>query len=97
MRVAVVAIAVAFATVAGLTLGAQTPDATVWSGVYSEAQAARGQAEYGTHCASCHQDDLSGYQSILRGDRFMNDTGKRTFIVCSTRSRPLCRATPREH
>jgi mono/diheme cytochrome c family protein len=68
-----VAIAVAFATVAGLTLGAQTPDATVWSGVYSEAQAARGQAEYGSYCASCHQDDLSGYQSILRGDRFMND------------------------
>jgi mono/diheme cytochrome c family protein len=52
-----------------------TPDGgrTVWSGVYSDTQAARGQAEYGSQCASCHRDDLSGYQSILKGERFMSD------------------------
>jgi mono/diheme cytochrome c family protein len=44
---------------------------TVWQGVYSEAQAARGKVEYTTHCASCHRDDLSGYNDILKGARFM--------------------------
>ena len=29
--------------------------ATVWQGVYTEAQAARGQSEYTTHCANCHR------------------------------------------
>ena len=44
---------------------------TVWQGVYSEAQAARGKAEYTTHCASCHRDDLGGYNEIIKGARFM--------------------------
>src|SRR5829696_1081057 len=44
---------------------------TVWQGVYSEAQAARGKVEYTTHCASCHRDDLSGYNDILKAARFM--------------------------
>jgi S-disulfanyl-L-cysteine oxidoreductase SoxD len=48
-----------------------TAPATVWQGVYSEAQAVRGQSEYATHCASCHRDDLSGYNNILKGARFM--------------------------
>ena len=44
---------------------------TVWQGVYTEAQAQRGQREYAAHCASCHRDDLSGYNNILKGRRFM--------------------------
>ncbi len=44
---------------------------TVWQGVYTEAQAARGQSEYTTHCANCHREDLSGYNEILKGRRFM--------------------------
>jgi S-disulfanyl-L-cysteine oxidoreductase SoxD len=48
-----------------------TSTATVWQGVYTEEQAARGQAEYDTHCARCHRDDLGGYNSILKGSRFM--------------------------
>src|SRR5215217_817670 len=32
----------------------------VWSGVYSEAQAKRGEAEYADKCASCHAPDLTG-------------------------------------
>ena len=43
----------------------------MWHGVYTPAQAARGQESYTTHCASCHRDDLSGYDSLLRGERFM--------------------------
>jgi mono/diheme cytochrome c family protein len=58
-----------------ITAAAQSSDATapvtVWQGVYTEAQAARGQTEYATHCARCHRDDLSGYNSILKGRRFM--------------------------
>ena len=33
---------------------------TVWDGVYSEAQAARGKAAYEKECASCHGTDLAG-------------------------------------
>jgi S-disulfanyl-L-cysteine oxidoreductase SoxD len=33
---------------------------TVWDGVYSDAQAARGAALYADGCASCHAPDLSG-------------------------------------
>jgi quinoprotein glucose dehydrogenase len=33
---------------------------TVWDGVYSEAQAARGKTAYDAQCAFCHQADLRG-------------------------------------
>ena len=49
----------------------ESPRTTVWQGVYSEAQASRGQTEYMVHCARCHRDDLSGYNNILTGRRFM--------------------------
>src|SRR5262245_776252 len=43
----------------------------VWQGVYTEAQAARGLSEYTAHCSRCHRDDLSAYNEILKGRRFM--------------------------
>ncbi|HKY22440.1 MAG TPA: cytochrome c [Vicinamibacterales bacterium] len=57
----------------GIAVAAQSEDSpkTVWQGVYTEPQAARGEAEYSTHCASCHRDDLSGYNTLLKGQRFM--------------------------
>jgi S-disulfanyl-L-cysteine oxidoreductase SoxD len=33
---------------------------SVWDGVYSDAQAARGREAYDYSCVSCHQPDLSG-------------------------------------
>jgi mono/diheme cytochrome c family protein len=33
---------------------------TVWSGVYTEAQAKRGEAIYADRCASCHAPDFGG-------------------------------------
>ena len=33
---------------------------SVWDGVYTEAQARRGEATYLEACARCHRDDLSG-------------------------------------
>jgi S-disulfanyl-L-cysteine oxidoreductase SoxD len=38
----------------------QTPRKTVWDGVYTADQAARGQVLYKTHCGYCHRDDLIG-------------------------------------
>ncbi len=45
---------------------------TVWDGVYTADQAARGQAAYVAACAGCHRDDLAGYNSALVGAKFMD-------------------------
>ncbi len=39
---------------------AQVAPKTVWSGVYTDAQAARGKQVYARACTYCHLDDLSG-------------------------------------
>ena len=45
---------------------------TVWDGVYSEAQAARGGTLYNASCSGCHRRDLSGFEGALKGQRFMD-------------------------
>ncbi len=62
----------------GAAQSTDSPATTVWQGVYSEAQATRGKAEYATHCANCHRDDLSGYNDILKGARFMEKNREST-------------------
>jgi mono/diheme cytochrome c family protein len=53
-------------------LQAQAPR-TVQDGVFTDAQAARGQAIYGKQCASCHGDGLKGAQAPpLVGDAFIS-------------------------
>lgn len=48
------------------SVSAQTPGAprtgpvTVWDGVYTEAQARRGEQVFKTQCSYCHKEDLSG-------------------------------------
>jgi mono/diheme cytochrome c family protein len=48
---------------------------TVWSGIYTEAQATSGQAVYNQYCAGCHSQNLIGGASqgapALKGDKFM--------------------------
>jgi len=48
---------------------------TVWDGVFTEAQAARGEAAYLEECASCHSRDLAGGDGSpappLAGDTFL--------------------------
>ena len=45
---------------------------TIWSGVFNEEQAARGEKSYGTTCARCHLPDLSGKNGpSLKGERFV--------------------------
>lgn len=55
-----------------LTLQAQVAT-TVWDGVYSAEQAARGEKLYARSCGGCHRDDASGgddSEPPLRGPNF---------------------------
>jgi mono/diheme cytochrome c family protein len=44
----------------------------VWSGVYTEEQATRGEELYSGYCADCHGDDLAGIEQAppLAGSSF---------------------------
>lgn len=63
----------------GLTLFDRGIEATrsIWDGVYTDAQAARGEKIYRKQCAECHLDFLEGDPSEgpppLAGDHFMVD------------------------
>jgi S-disulfanyl-L-cysteine oxidoreductase SoxD len=45
---------------------------TVWDGVFSEDQARRGRASYNASCGSCHRADLTGYEGVLKGQKFID-------------------------
>jgi mono/diheme cytochrome c family protein len=49
------------------------PTRSVWDGVYTQEQAARGQALYNKECAACHGQSLSGGEEAppLSGGAFM--------------------------
>ena len=53
---------------------------SVWSGVYSQAQAQRGQAIYARACASCHGPTLQGVEQAapLTGPAFAANWNGRT-------------------
>jgi mono/diheme cytochrome c family protein len=58
-------------------LAAQT-SRSVWDGVYTSEQAARGSALYAQHCASCHGSALTGGESappLTGGEFFSNWNG----------------------
>jgi mono/diheme cytochrome c family protein len=54
--------------------------ASVWDGVYTEAQAGRGKAAYGKSCASCHGNALEGNNTNppLTGDEFKGNWNGQT-------------------
>jgi mono/diheme cytochrome c family protein len=57
---------------------AQDATRSVWDGVYTEAQATRGQGLYNQHCASCHADSLTGGEMsppLAGGDFLANWNG----------------------
>ena len=62
MRIPAAIVVASGCYIAGVTLHARQDAAakTVWNGVYSEAQAKRGEQKYGEYCAKCHGPDLSG-------------------------------------
>jgi mono/diheme cytochrome c family protein len=57
---------------------AQTPQRSVWDGVYSAEQSKRGEALYANNCASCHGSALGGGESappLTGGEFFANWNG----------------------
>jgi mono/diheme cytochrome c family protein len=56
-----------------LAQDSQKVTASVLDGVYTTAQARRGQEQFEQHCASCHRADLGGLRApALKGDRFID-------------------------
>jgi mono/diheme cytochrome c family protein len=50
---------------------------SVWDGVFTPAQAARGKTVYDATCSSCHRSDLGGGSAgALRGSRFWQNWGE---------------------
>ena len=44
---------------------------TVWDGVYTSAQAERGQTSYAQYCIRRHKADLMGIEGAMKGEFFM--------------------------
>ena len=80
---------------------AQSPTRrTIWSGVYTNAQASRGETVYKANCARCHGEDLtSNPQAILNGDDFLEkwreDTVDGLYTFIRTNMPPARRGTQR--
>lgn len=54
-----------------------TPRRTVWDGVYTEAQASRGQIAFGPNCSACHALAAEG-KAPLVGDAFWKSFAQKT-------------------
>jgi mono/diheme cytochrome c family protein len=67
------------ASATGTLVAAQTsaPRRTVWDGVYTEAQAARGTMAFGQSCAGCHALAAEG-RAPLVGDAFWKSFSQKT-------------------
>lgn len=74
MKAAIAALVIGSLMLAGVfgSVGAQ--GGTIWDGIYTDAQAQRGQAIYTQHCASCHGDDLTAGTEAppLAGSAFLS-------------------------
>ena len=64
---------------------------TVWDGVYTTEQAARGKRVYDGNCGACHLPDMSGSDEArpLAGERFMQDWREDTLHTLFVRIRNL--------
>jgi len=68
----------ALAAVCAVSVAAQAPapEARIWQGIFTAAQAARGKETYIAACLRCHAPDLTGVTApALIGDRFFNSWG----------------------
>jgi mono/diheme cytochrome c family protein len=74
---------------AQLGIVALAQDKTTLDGVYTQAQAARGEAVYTKSCVSCHQADLAGdgMAPSLAGKDFNNDWVDQTMSDLFERTR----------
>lgn len=66
---------------------AQSAGSVASAGVYSAAQAARGQAKYSSTCAACHGEDLGGQDvaPALTGSKFSGNWKGQTVGDLATR------------
>src|SRR5690242_9217470 len=75
MRRVLVAVLAAFGLSSAVAMGAgqQAAERTVLDGVYTQAQADRGQRAYTEQCSRCHYEDLRGNPEALAltGTRFI--------------------------
>lgn len=76
--VALLALTIAYPTFLGVRTVAQPATKTIWEGVYTKEQAARGQETYDQRCGFCHRSDLSGGKV---GDEVAPAIGGPTFPV----------------
>ena len=67
----------ASATASLVTAQTSTPRRTVWDGVYTEAQAARGITVFGQSCAGCHALAAEG-KAPLAGEPFQKSFAQKT-------------------
>jgi mono/diheme cytochrome c family protein len=97
MRGVGVAIAVLTAAVTGAAAGAGAAARgqaapSIWDGIYTDAQAARGQDRYKASCATCHAEDLLGASGpALVGESFMqrwNGTSVNDMLVVLRQTMP---------
>ena len=76
-----------------------TPKQSVWDGVYTDAQAARGERTYGRSCEQCHGPDLAGDPVMeipaLSLDSFMTSwSGKSVNVLFETVKRAMPKDKP---
>jgi mono/diheme cytochrome c family protein len=78
-RMAIAAICI-MAWVSAIPTGHASAGPSVWDGIYTEAQAGRGQALYAKSCSSCHRENLEGHGTTpeLAGDDFIEKWGGQT-------------------
>ena len=76
----VIALGVVCLAAAVVGQAAQETRRTIWDGVYSEAQAVRGERGYAQACATCHADDLLGTTNAppLVGEPFLGRFDRQT-------------------
>jgi mono/diheme cytochrome c family protein len=75
MVVAIVGLAAIASQSAAAARGPLQASRSVWDGVYTEAQAKRGQEVYSAECSKCHAADLSGVDEApaLAGGSFLSN------------------------
>ena len=70
----------AFFWAAAFAAGSTAATRSVWDGVYTREQAARGQAVYRQECAKCHGENLAGGENSppLVGSEFLHNWNGKT-------------------
>lgn len=80
--VGVAVLATVLAAFGAQTTAPQSPNRSVWEGIFTEKQAERGEALFHDKCSSCHGDKLTGKESDnvppLTGAGFLDEWNGRT-------------------